>query len=85
MQAPSRCRPLSTLRFKIENRSPEARRYRSLILALKEEDFAAFLSDLEIFVKQTLSKFDSDQFAERKLFQMNFNLHSVSEKQVTIK
>ncbi|MBO9665287.1 MAG: TIGR02147 family protein [Bdellovibrio sp.] len=55
------------------------RRYRSLLLALKEENFEQFLGDLENFVKQVFSKYNSDAFAERRLFQINFNIHAVSD------
>jgi uncharacterized protein (TIGR02147 family) len=60
-------------------RSANERRYRSLLVAMTEEEFQEYLKDLEIFVKQTLSKFDNDEFHGRKLFQVNFNLHAVSE------
>lgn len=56
------------------------RRYRSLLLALKSEDFQEFLDDLEVFVKQSFHKYDSKEFSDRKLFQINFNLHAVTDR-----
>ncbi len=64
--------------IKARSLDKNSRRYRSLLMALSEKDFEDFLADLEIFVKQTLSKYDSDEFLQRKLFQFNFNIHAVS-------
>ncbi|WP_413290992.1 TIGR02147 family protein [Bdellovibrio sp. HCB337] len=62
------------------SRPASERRYRSIMVAMSEEEFADYLKDLEIFVKQSLGKFDRDDFHGRKLFQLNFNLHAVTEE-----
>jgi uncharacterized protein (TIGR02147 family) len=58
--------------------SANERRYRSLILALTSTEFDEFMKDFEVFVQQSLNKFDNDDFANRKLHQINFNIHAVS-------
>lgn len=56
------------------------RRYRTLLVSLNEEEKEKFLQELEVFVKQTLSQYDPREFAGRKLFQINVNLHAVASE-----
>lgn len=54
------------------------RRYHSLLVPLSEETFQNFIADLQGFIKQTLSKYDSQELLNHQLFQINLNLHAVS-------
>jgi uncharacterized protein (TIGR02147 family) len=64
--------------------SANERRYRSLILALTSAEFEEFMKDFEVFVQQSLNKFDNDDFAHRRLHQVNFNIHAVSQVAPTV-
>ncbi|AHZ85744.1 DUF4423 domain-containing protein [Bdellovibrio bacteriovorus] len=55
------------------------RRYKSLILAMSQEEFEQFLKNMDAFVKEQLHRFDtSNETESRRLFQVNMNLFSVS-------
>lgn len=58
----------------------EQRRYKTLLLPLSGEEFSEFLEDLQVFVKQSLRKFDTDDLQKRRLHQVNFNIYSVTEE-----
>lgn len=58
----------------------EQRRYKSLLLPLSAAEFSEFLEDLQIFVKQTLNKFDTEALKKRRLHQVNFNIYAVTER-----
>ncbi|WP_291515551.1 TIGR02147 family protein [Bdellovibrio sp. ArHS] len=59
---------------------PAQRRYKSLLVPLSADEFEEFLQDLQVFIQQTLKKFDVDDLRSRRLYQINFNIHSVSEE-----
>lgn len=63
-----------------QNLPKNQRRYKALILPLSENEFTEFLDDLQVFVKQSLKKFDVDDLRTRKLHQVNFNIYAVSEE-----
>ncbi|WP_413576126.1 TIGR02147 family protein [Bdellovibrio sp. HCB290] len=56
------------------------RRYKSMILAMSQEEFELFLKNMDGFVKEQLHKFDTTKADGRRLFQVNMNLFSVSEE-----
>jgi uncharacterized protein (TIGR02147 family) len=58
----------------------DQRRYFSLLLPLSTEDFASFWDDFNRFKKEMIRKFDADDLRKRRLFQMNLNIHAVSEE-----
>lgn len=55
------------------------RRYKSLLMALSESEFQEFLDAFQAFVNESLTRHCHDRLENRQLFQVNFNLHSVSE------
>ncbi len=55
------------------------RRYRSLLLALQEEDFEKLMVDIEALISKAAVKYDSDVLAGKRLYKMNINLHPVTE------
>lgn len=70
-----------SLREAIEARSlpKQQRRYLSLMLPLNEKDFEAFWEEFNKFKKEMLRKFDVDNLGDKRLYQMNLNVYSVSE------
>lgn len=58
----------------------QQRRYKSLLLPLSPHEFDEFLEDLQVFIQQTLRKYDVDDLRSRRLHQVNFNIHAVSEE-----
>lgn len=56
------------------------RRFRSMLLPLSEVEFEIFMSEFNVFAQQVLKKFDADDLIKRKLYQVNFNIHSVSKE-----
>jgi uncharacterized protein (TIGR02147 family) len=56
------------------------RRYKSMILAMSQDDFDLFLKNMDSFVKEQLHKFDTATAEGRRLYQVNLNLFSVSEE-----
>jgi len=51
----------------------EDRRFRSLFVAMDQNEYQDFLSDFEVFVRDQLKKRDVDTIKNRRLFQLNFN------------
>jgi uncharacterized protein (TIGR02147 family) len=62
----------------------DQRRYKALLLPFSSDEFSEFLEDLQVFVKQTMKKFDTDDLITRKLHQVNFNVYTVSESPDTV-
>lgn len=60
--------------------TPDLRRYKSLLMPLKQSEFQSFLEELQNFVRQSLNKYDVDNLHERRLYQVNFNIYAVSEE-----
>lgn len=58
----------------------EQRRYLSLLLPLSGEDFQVLLDEFHLFKKNMIRKFGVDSLRGRRLYQMNFNIHSISEE-----
>jgi len=56
------------------------RRFRSLILALNENEFLKITEEMNAFLTEMLGKFDVDYFHDRKIYQLNFNLHVASSQ-----
>jgi len=50
------------------------RSYRSLNLALSPEEYESYQRDLNEFVKMLFAKYNTDLLADRRIYQMNFNL-----------
>lgn len=61
-----------------QNLPVDSRKHRSLLLPLSDEEFKNFQEEVEAFVKQALSKYQSDQYKDRRLFKMNLNFYPVS-------
>jgi len=57
----------------------QVRRFRSLLVALTEEDYEKLLGDIEALVSKSIAKYDSDMIANKRLYKMNINLHPVTE------
>lgn len=56
------------------------RRFRSLFVAMSENEFSDFLKDFELFAKEQLAKRNVSSLAHRRLFHLNFNFFSVTEE-----
>lgn len=56
------------------------RRFKSLFLPLNAEEFEAFLTNMDTFTKEQLFKFNPDEYADRRLYQVHFNIIPVSQK-----
>ncbi|WP_415061831.1 TIGR02147 family protein [Bdellovibrio sp.] len=63
-----------------QNLPPEQRRYKSLLLPLSPQEFEEFVEELQVFIKQALKRYDVDELHSRRLHQINFNIHAVSEE-----
>lgn len=59
----------------------EKRRFKSLFLPLNKSEFEEFLKNLQNFAHDQLSKFNADQYADRALYQVHFNIIPVSTEQ----
>lgn len=62
------------------NLSKDQRRYKAVLLPLNPQEFSEFLADMQVFVKDTLKKYDTDDLRSRRLHQVNFNIYTVSEE-----
>lgn len=56
------------------------RHFRSLGLALSEEDYQSYLQNLDQFVKATFAKYDGDALLSKRIYQINFNLFPWTER-----
>jgi len=56
------------------------RKYRSLLLPLTPEELQELYSFLDEFASDQLSRFDSESYKGRRIFQMNFNVHPVTNE-----
>ena len=56
----------------------KVRRYRSLLLPLSPDELEQIYSLLDDFASDQLNRFDPDSYQDRRLFQMNFNIHPVT-------
>jgi len=54
------------------------RRYRSLLLALSEDELNELKTSLEDFAAQQLARYRSQDFKGRRLYQLNINFHAVT-------
>ncbi|WP_413560558.1 TIGR02147 family protein [Bdellovibrio sp. HCB209] len=57
----------------------EVRTYKSLILPMSPEELALFTQAMNTFSSEQFAKFSSDEYAGRRLFQINLNVHPVTE------
>lgn len=57
----------------------DLRRFRSVLLPLSGEEFNELLREIETLVQLALNRYKSDQLQNRRLYQFNLNLFSVSE------
>lgn len=57
-----------------QNLPADERSYRSLTLALSQEEYQNYLSELGCFVTQLFGKFKSESLTSKRLYQINFNL-----------
>jgi uncharacterized protein (TIGR02147 family) len=55
------------------------RKYKSLFLAMDDEAMTEFVKLLDEFVSDQLLRFNSKTFGGKRMFQINFNIHPVSE------
>lgn len=52
----------------------ETRHFRSVGLAMTEDEYKTYLDELDQFVRKTFSRYDSNHLREKRVYQMNFNL-----------
>lgn len=57
----------------------EKRRYKSLFLPLNSQEFEKYLSNLQTFVSEQIYNFNPDEYEDRTLYQVHFNIIPVSE------
>lgn len=57
----------------------ESRRFRSLLVPISEEEFANLTKEIDIFVKQTLQKYQSNKYEGRRVYKLNLNYFPVSQ------
>lgn len=62
----------------------EQRRYKSLFLPLNFAEFEEFLKNMQNFVNEQLFKFNADEYADRRLYQVHFNIIPVSEQRAAV-
>lgn len=60
----------------------ETRRFRSLLLPLSEDELNQVYTLLDSFANEQIARFNSDNFQDRRLFQLNLNIHAVTELEV---
>lgn len=58
----------------------DERRFRSLLLPMNNEEFNQYLNSLNEFSSQLLTKYNSDIFSGRRLYQVHFNIIPASQK-----
>lgn len=58
----------------------QQRRFRSIMMALNEDEFKKLLEELQSFVERQLSQFDFSNLKGRRLYQINFNAFPVSRQ-----
>jgi uncharacterized protein (TIGR02147 family) len=56
----------------------ERRRFKSLFLPLNPDEFEEYLANLQLFVNDQIFKFNPDEYANRILYQVHFNIIPVS-------
>lgn len=56
------------------------RKYRSLLLPLSAEELEELYTFLDEFASDQLSRFDAETYQGRRLFQMNLNIHPVTNE-----
>lgn len=57
----------------------EERRYKSLLLPLSKEELTEFHTQMDNFASEQLARFQSNKFQGRKLYQVNLNVHSITQ------
>lgn len=62
------------------SRPKEERRYKSLILPMTHDEFVAFNSLLDGFASEQISRLNTKSCAGKRVYQANFNVHSVSNE-----
>lgn len=65
---------------KAQDLAVESRRYRSLLLPVSEEEFQNLNKEVDVFIKQLLSKYQSDHYKARRLYKVNLNYFPVSDE-----
>lgn len=58
----------------------EERRYKSLLLPLSEEELKEFNAQMDNFASEQLARFQSNNFQGRRLYQVNLNVHSITQE-----
>lgn len=59
--------------------SKENRRFKSLILPLSSDELNQLYTLLDSFSSEQIARFNSDNYQDRRLFQLNMNIHAVAE------
>ncbi|MES2802329.1 MAG: TIGR02147 family protein [Bdellovibrionota bacterium] len=62
----------------------KVRRYRSLLLPLSQDELNQLYSFLDDFASEQLSRFDNESYKGRRLFQMNLNIHPVTNEALEV-
>lgn len=62
------------------NLPKDERRFKSLFLPLNKEEFNEYLNALQVFVNEQLFKFNRDEYADRRLYQVHFHAFPVSAR-----
>lgn len=57
------------------------RRFRSLLLPMNSDEFNQYVNTLNDFASGLLAKYNADDFSDRRLYQLHFNIIPVSQEQ----
>lgn len=66
--------------IKAHHLSADLRKFRSVLMAMNESEYQGFLDDFQIFMSSQISKHNSGQLQDRRLYHINFNLFPLSRK-----
>lgn len=68
--------------LKAHHLNADLRKFRSVLMSMNESEYQTFLSDFQGFISSQISQYSTGQFQDRRLYQINFNLFPLSQKNI---
>ncbi len=66
--------------IKAQDLPENQRRYRSTLIALSDEQYENLVSDMNDLVSKAVSKYDSDEIQNKRLYKMNLNIFATTDQ-----
>lgn len=66
--------------IKAQDLPENQRRYRSTLIALSDQQYENLISDMNDLVSKAVSKYDSDEIQNKRLYKMNLNIFATTDQ-----